>query len=63
MKLSKVDFLLEWPDSIEAINLRGYVLTNLKKKGQVIRWSIIDIKNSIDLNDIKMLRIYAVLAN
>ena len=63
MKLSTVDFFLPLPVSIEATNLREYILANLKKKGQIIRWSIIDIKNSMELNDIKMIRIYAVLAN
>ena len=63
MKLSKVDFCLDWPGSIEVINLRKYVISHLIKKGEVIRWSIIDIENSKDSYDIKKLRINAVLAN
>ena len=63
MKLFKVDFYLDWPVSIEVINLRKYVMKKLMKKGAVIRWSIIDIQNPKDSCDIKKLRIHAVLAN
>ena len=63
MKLIKVDFYLDWPVSIEVKNLRKYVMKNLMKKGEVIRWSIIDIQNSKDSYDTKKLRIHAVLAN
>jgi len=63
MKLIRVDFYLDWPVSIEVINLRKYVMQNLMKKGEVIRWSIIDIQNSKDSFNTKKLRIHAVLAN
>ena len=63
MNLSKVDFYLDWPGSIEVKNLRKYVMTNLMKKGKIIRWSIIDIQDSIDPYFSKKLRIYAVLAD
>ncbi len=63
MKLIRVDFYLDWPVSIEVINLRKYVMKHLMKKGEVIRWSIIDIQNAKDSYDTKKLRIHAVLAN
>ena len=63
MKLIRVDFYLDWPVSIEVINLRKYVMKKLMKKGEVIRWSIIYIQNSKDSYDTKKLRIHAVLAN
>ena len=63
MKLRKVDFFLDWPVSIKIINLRRFILGNLNKKGRVIRWSIIDIKASVDSSNIKKIRINAVLAN
>ena len=63
MKLIRVDFYLDWPVSIEVINLRKYVMKNLMKKGEVIRWSIIDIQNKKDSYETKKLRIHAVLAN
>jgi len=63
MKLNEVDFYLDWPDSIEVKNLRKYLMVNLVKKGDVVRWSIVDIQNSIDSHSSKKLRIKAVLAN
>ena len=63
MKLRKVDFYLEWPRSISVINLRKFIIGNLLKQGRVIRWSIIDIKTSVDSPNMKQIRINAVLAN
>ena len=62
MKLSSVDYYLDWPVSIKLKNLREYIITNLEKKGDLIRWSIVDIQNSIDSSGTKKLRIKAVLA-
>ena len=63
MKLSSFDFYLDWPVSIKLENLREFIIANLEKKGDVIRWSIVDIENSIDSFGTKKLRIKAVLAN
>ena len=63
MKLSAVDFNLDLPVSIKLQNLREFIVANLEKKGDVIRWSIIDIQKSIDSKNTKTLRIKAILAN
>ena len=63
MKLSTVDFNLDWPASIKLKNLRKFIVANLKKKGDVVRWSIVDIQNSMDSKNMKRLRIKAVLTN
>ena len=63
MKLSSVDYYLDWPVSIKLKNLREFIITNLEKKGDLIRWSIVDIQNSIDSFEIKKLKIKAVIAN
>ena len=63
MKLSLVDFYLDWPVSIKLKNLREFIITNLETKGDLIRWSIVDIQNSIDSFGTKKLKIKAVLAN
>ena len=63
MKLSSVDFYLDWPVSIKIENLRKYIIANLEKNGDVIRWSIVDIQNAIDSYGAKKLKIKAVLAN
>ena len=61
MKLSEVEFHIDWPVSIEVVNLRKYIVTNLIKKGQVIRWSIVDIQNNLDVCNKRTLCIRAVL--
>ena len=63
MKLSSVDYYLEWPVSVKLKNLRGFIIANLEKKGDLIRWSIFDIQNSIDSFGTKKLKIKAVIAN
>jgi len=63
MKLSSVDFYLDWPVSINLKNLRKFIFADLEKKGDVIRWSIVDIHDSIDSYGMKKLKINAVLAN
>ena len=63
MKLSSVDYYLDWPASIQVKDLREFIFANLEKKGDLIRWSIVDIHNSIDSFGRKKLKIKAVLAN
>ncbi len=63
MKLSSVDYYLDWPISIKLENLREYIIANLEKKGELIRWSIVDIQNPIDSFGTKKLKIKAVIAN
>ena len=63
MKLSEVDFNLDWPVSIKLKNLREFIVANLEKKGDLVRWSIVDIQNSLDSKNTKRLRIKAVIAN
>ena len=63
MKLSSVDYYLDWPVSIKLNNLREFIIANLEKKGDLIRWAIVDIHDSIDSFGTKKLKIKAVLAN
>ena len=63
MKLISIDYYLDWPVSIKLKNLRGFIIANLEKKGDLIRWSIVDIQNSIDSFGTKKLKIKAVIAN
>ena len=62
MILKKVDFYIDWPGSKNIIYLRRFITENLMKKGEVIRWSIVDIKDSVESSN-KKIRIKAVLAN
>ena len=63
MKLSSVDYYLDWPASIKVKNLREFIIVNLEEKGDLIRWSIVDIQNSSDSFGTKKIIIKAVLAN
>ena len=63
MKLISVDYYIDWPVSIKLKNLRKFIISNLEKKGDLIRWSIVDIQNSIDSFGTKKLKIKAVIAN
>ena len=63
MKLSSVEFYLDWPVSIKLKNLREFIIANLEKKGDLIRWSIVDIQKSIDSFGTKKIKIKAVLSN
>ena len=63
MTLTSVDYYLDWPVSIKLKNLREFIITNLEKKGDLIRWSIVDIQNTIDSFGTKKLKIKAVIAN
>ena len=63
MKLSKIDFYLDWPESIKIIDLRRFIIGKLIEKGVVIRWAIVQIKSSLDSSNVKKIRINAVIAN
>ena len=63
MILKKVDFYIDWPGSKNIIRLRRLIIENLMKKGEVIRWSIIDIEDSVESSNLKKIKIKAVLAN
>ena len=63
MKLISVDIYIDWPVTIKLKNLRKFIISILEKKGDVIRWSIVDIQDSIDSDGAKKLKINAVLVN
>ena len=62
MKLSSIDIYIDWPVTIKIKNLRKFIISILEKRGDVIRWSIVDIQDSIDSYGTKKLKINAVLA-
>ena len=63
MKLRSIDVYIDWPVTIKLKNLRKFIISILERKGDVIRWSIIDIEDSIDSYGMKKLKINAVLDN
>ena len=62
MKLCKCDFYLDWPNSIDVKDLREFIIASLIDKGEVIRWSIIEIKDFEDSFKAKKLRVNAILS-
>ena len=45
MKLRSIDVYIDWPVTIKLKNLRKFIISILERKGDVIRWSIVDIED------------------
>ena len=61
MKLENIDLTINWSDNLDVRSLRQFVVNNILTKGDILRWSINDIKDSsIEVNS-KILRIHAVI--
>ena len=61
MKLQNIEFFLKWPHAINLVDLREFILKNILKKGDIVRWYISDIKNSQNSINEKILLINAVI--
>ena len=61
MNLSNIEFQLKWKDNIELNDLRKYILKNIIKRGEVLRWSINNIEISSIENHERVLTINAVV--
>ena len=46
MKLTNIAYDLIWPIDVEVNNLRKYIINDLSQKGDIVRWSINNIKVS-----------------
>ena len=44
MKLSSIVIELEWPQDIDIVDLRKFIISNFPKGVEIIRWYIDDIK-------------------
>ena len=44
MKLDNIVIELEWPQYIDILNLRKFIISNFPKGVEIIRWYIDDIK-------------------
>tara|TARA_B100000287_G_C20583246_1_gene761232 strand:- start:343 stop:534 length:192 start_codon:yes stop_codon:yes gene_type:complete len=63
MNLRQVQLKLNWPQSIHLTNLRKFILDNISDNGEVIRWSISEIKCSDEEEKSKILIVNAVIIN
>ena len=44
MKLNSIVIELEWPQDIDIVDLRKFIISNFPKGVEIIRWYIDDIK-------------------
>ena len=63
MKISNIEFELNLHNTFELKNLRKYILENISKRGDVLRWSIDNIKIQKKETCKKVLTINAVVIN
>ena len=63
MRLSNIELDLIWHESLELIKLRKYILDKIAKHGEVLRWSINNIKLQDSKSNKKVLTINAVIIN
>ena len=63
MKLTNIEFELKWSNTVDLGNLRKLVLNNIAKRGEVLKWSINNIKIENDTINEKILIISAVIIN
>jgi len=63
MKLSNIEFELIWDSNHKLETLRKYILDNIEKRGEVLRWSINNIVTKDKEKDQKIITINAVIIN
>ena len=63
MKLSNIEFELIWDSNHKLETLRTYILDNIEKRGEVLRWSINNIVTKNKEKDQKIITITAVIIN
>ena len=63
MKLSNIEFELIWDSNHKLETLRKYILDNIEKRGEVLRWSINNIETKNIEKDQKIITITAVIIN
>ena len=44
MRIDNIVIELEWPNHIDLLNLRKFIISNFPKEVEIIRWYIDDIK-------------------
>lgn len=62
MKIENISLNLAWENSIKLKNLRQFILNKLSQKGEIIRWSIYEIQESPSEDNIKLIKVHAVIA-
>ena len=63
MKLSSIVIELEWPQDIDIVDLRKFIISNFPKGVEIIRWYIDDIKIINNKTRKKLIKISASTHN
>ena len=63
MKLNSVVIELEWPQDIDIVDLRKFIISNFPKGVEIIRWYIDDIKIINNKTRKKLIKISASTHN
>ena len=63
MQLSSIVIELEWPQDIDIVNLRKFIISNFPKGVEIIRWYIDDIKIINNKTRKKLIKISASTHN
>ena len=63
MKLNSILIELEWPQDIDLVDLRKFIISNFPKGVEIIRWYIDDIKILNNKKSKKLIKISASTHN
>ena len=63
MKLNNIIIELEWPQNIDIVDLRKFIISNFPKGLEIIRWYIDDIKIINNMTRKKLIKISASTHN
>ena len=63
MKLNSIVIELEWPQDIDIVDLRKFIISNFPKGVEIIRWYIYDIKIINNKTRKKLIKISASTLN
>ena len=63
MKLNSIVIELEWPQDIDIVNLRKFIISNFPNGVEIIRWYIDDIKIINNKTRKKLIKISASIHN
>ena len=63
MQLSSIVIELEWPQDIDIVDLRKFIISNFPKGVEIIRWYIDDIKILNNKTRKKLIKISASTHN
>ena len=63
MKLNSILIELEWPQDIDIVNLRKFIISNFPRGVEIIRWYIDDIKIINNKTRKKLIKISASTHN